>query len=351
MVNNKRKNEHVALTELLYKEHQHSDFDDLHYIHHSLPEVNLCDIDISTRLATYSINQPFFINAMTGGTDITKKINEKLAIVVRETGLVIATGSLSAVLKDSYVESSFRIIREINPKGIIFANIGAGQTVENAQKVIDLIDANALQVHLNAPQELIMPDGDKDFKGWLSNIEKMVSKISIPIIVKEVGFGMSSRTIKQLIDIGVKYIDISGKGGTNFAKIENYRREDYKLSYLENWGQSTVASLLEAATFIDQVDIYASGGIRNPLDLVKALSLGAKAVGISGYFLHFILNKGIDETIKEIISWKEQIKTIMALLGKKTIKDLIDTDVLIMGNVRDYCISRGIDYLKYSKRL
>lgn len=337
-----RKDDHVKLAMELHEEAKISDFDNIRFVHHSFPEMSVDEVDISTSFSRFTVEQPFFINAMTGGSENTKSINEKLAIVAKETKLPIASGSLSAAIKDSSLIDSFKIIRKINPEGLVFANLGSEHTVENAKKAVDILRADAMQIHCNVVQEIVMPEGDRDFSGRLKNIEKIVKSLDVPVIVKEVGFGMSRETIRKLKDVGVQTIDISGSGGTNFAKIENYRRDTNKYGYLENFGQSTVISLLEAQEFIKNTDIIASGGIRNPLDIVKALALGAKAVGISRLFLSMVLNDGVEKTIDTINSWKREIGLIMTLLGKRSISDLVSGDLLIFNEVREWCIARGL---------
>lgn len=327
---------------MFFDEEKNSDFDNIRFIHHSLPEMAVDEADISTSFATFTVKQPFFINAMTGGSDRTKSINEKLAIVARETGLPMASGSLSAALKDPTLIDSFKIIRKVNPNGLVFANVGAGHTADNAKKAIDIMEADALQIHLNAVQEIVMPEGDRDFSDWLRNIESIVKSVAVPVIVKEVGFGMSRETIRKLKDVGVKTIDISGSGGTNFAKIENYRRGSNRFYYLEGYGQSTVISLLEAQEFMKDTEIIASGGIRNPLDIAKTLALGARAAGIAGMFLNMVLNDGVERTIETINSWKMEIASIMTLLGKRKVSELVTADFVILGEVREWCIARGI---------
>ena len=317
---NNRKNEHVSLAEKFAKETRKSDFDSFRFVHHSFPEMKVADAALSTSFATLDMAFPFYINAITGGSPWTKKVNEKLALIARETGIAMATGSISAALKDPSVKDSFTIVREINPTGKVFANLGTGQTLENAKKAVELIQADALQIHVNSPQEIVIPEGDRDFSNWLTELEKIVQNVSVPVIVKEVGFGMSRETIQQLTSIGVQTIDISGQGGTNFAQIENYRRDSDKYDYLEGWGQSTVISLVEAQPYVNQVEILASGGIRNPLDIIKSLSLGARAVGLSGLFLHMALRDGVETTILEIEAWKKQLASIMTLLGKNQSK-------------------------------
>ena len=349
-MNTNKKDDHVYLAEKFHIEPRTSDFDNLRFVYHSFPEMSLDEANIKTSFAKFTMDNPFFINAMTGGSDKTKEVNEKLATVARQANLAIASGSLSVAIKDSSVVDSFEVIRKVNPDGLIFANLGAEHTVETAKRAIEILDANALQIHCNVLQELIMPEGDRDFSNWLKSIEQIVKHIDVPVIVKEVGFGMSRETIKQLKDIGVKTIDISGAGGTNFAKMENYRRDANKYDYLEDFGQSTVVSLLEAQPFIKNTDIIASGGIRNPLDIVKALSLGAKAVGISGLILQMVVNLGVEETIQEINIWKKDIALIMTLLGKRTIGELTNTDLLIVHDVKEWCLARGIPYEDFANR-
>ncbi len=296
------------------------------------------------------MDYPIFINAMTGGSAKTKIINEDLAKVAKATKLAIASGSLSAALKDESLKDSFKVIRDNNKKGIVFANLGAEHDFLNAQAAIEILKADALQIHLNVIQELVMPEGDRDFSIWLSNIKEIKSKAKIPIIVKEVGFGMSRETIEKLLEVKVDAIDVSGFGGTNFAKIENYRRKSHDYSYLNNFGQSTVISLLEAQAFINKTSIIASGGIRNPLDVVKSLALGAKAVGISGLILNHLLEFGVDSTIELINNWKKELKVIMTILGVENIEQLREVDLIILDDVKTWCQARNIDYRSFANR-
>ncbi|NMA85808.1 MAG: type 2 isopentenyl-diphosphate Delta-isomerase [Tissierellia bacterium] len=345
-----RKNRHLELALRFYEEESISDFDNLKFVHHVFPEIAVEDVDISTSMAGFIMEQPFYINAMTGGSNKTKEINRKLGLIAKETDLLMASGSLSAALKDPDTISSFKIIRDTNPKGIIFANLGAEKTLEEAKRAIDILEADGLQIHVNAAQELIMPEGDRDFSNWLKNIEDIVNNIGVPIIVKEVGFGMSKKAVEELINIGVKTIDISGTGGTNFARIENYRRAKDKYDFLEGFGNSTVASLLEAQDFIDSYEILASGGICNSMDMVKALALGSKAVGLAALVLNMVETLDVEKSIEEINNWKEEIKILMTLLGKKSIEELKSTDIIISGNVKDWCIARNIAFEKFANR-
>lgn len=345
---NNRKNEHVSLSEKFY-DGQVSSFNDISFVHHSFPEMDVADVNLSVSLEGLDFSVPFFINAMTGGSEWTGKVNEKLAIIARETGLAMATGSVSAALKDPEQEESFKIVRKVNPDGLVFANLGAGHGLENAKRVVDMLDADAFQIHINAPQEIVMPEGDREFKGWLDNIESIVNGLDVPVIAKEVGFGMSRETIRSLESIGVKLIDISGQGGTNFAQIENFRRKDFKLDDLEEWGQTTAVSLLESGDSIVNAHVIASGGIRRPMEMVKALSLGASLNGLSSQFMHMAL-KDVDQAIETISQWKTELAHIMTLLGAKTVTDLRKTDVIISGKTAEWCHARNISIQKYASR-
>lgn len=346
-----KKDDHVDLALKFHGTQKKSDFDNLQFVHQVFSNVSVDDVDISASFGGYKFDQPFYINGMTGGTGKTKGYNEKLSILARETGLFIASGSLSVGLKDSSVLESFKVVRKMNPNGIVFANLGAEKTLEDAKRAVDILDANGLQIHVNICQELVMPEGDRSFNKWLKNIEDIVNNLGLPVVVKEVGFGMSRNAIKSLFDIGVKTVDIGGKGGTNFARIENFRRiEDDKYNFLENFGNSTVVSLLEAKDFIDDHEILASGGVRNSLDIVKALAFGARSVGMAARFLSLVENKSLDKAIEEVNNWKYHIKSIMSLLGARKIEDLRNTDLILQNDVKDWAIERRIDWTHYANR-
>ena len=345
---NNRKNEHVSLSEKFYADAQ-SSFSDAHFVHHSFPQMDVKDVDLSVNLDGLHHSVPFFINAMSGGSAWTGKVNEKLALIAREANLAIATGSVSAAIKDPSVLDSFKIVRQTNPDGLVFANLGAGHGLENAKRVVDILEADAMQIHVNAPQEVVMPEGDREFSNWIENIQSIVEGLSVPVIVKEVGFGMSRETITLLESLGVKTIDISGKGGTNFAQIENFRRKDHKLDDLEDWGQSTLVSLLEAQEVVKSASIIASGGIRKPIEMVKALALGASLTGLSSQFMHMALDN-VDKTIETVEAWKMELKRTFTLLGARSVSDLKQTDLIVSGEAAHWCYARQIDIKKYASR-
>lgn len=346
---NNRKDEHVKLALKHHGKETKSDFDDLRFVYDALPKIDVSDVSLETNIENIVLESPFYINAMTGGSEKTKLINEKLAEVAKATNIAMASGSLSAALKDEKQNASFRVIRDVNKEGLVFANIGAEYTLKEAQQAIKILDADVLQIHINIIQELVMPEGDRTFKHWSDNIKEIVEGVNVPVIVKEVGSGMSESTISRLVELGVKNIDVSGKGGTNFALIENDRRQKQEYDYLINFGQSTVISLLEANKH-SNVNILASGGIRNPLDIVKCLSLGANAVGVSGLILNSVMNEGVEETIKLVESYKHELKVIMTILGCSTISELRNIPIVITNDVRDWMLARDMDYTQYAKR-
>lgn len=344
-----RKDDHVRHADAQYAQLK-TDFEDIHFVHHALAHHAISEIDLSTQLFGQEFPTPFYINAMTGGSDFTKKINADLAAVARETGLAMASGSISAAIKDPGVADSFQIIRQTNPNGFVLANLGANHGLESAQRAIDLIEADALQIHLNTPQEIVMPEGDRDFRTYEDNIIDIIEGVHVPVIIKEVGFGMSYETMRHLYDIGVRTIDVSGHGGTNFALIEDERATATDFSFMADWGQSTAISLLEAQSLMKQMDIVASGGIKNPLQIIKALALGAKSVAVSGQFLHSVMHEGVDHTIKMVDTWREQMKLLMLMLDVTSLEELTRTDLIIAGNPAYWSQIRKINIDHFASR-
>ncbi|MBF9308738.1 type 2 isopentenyl-diphosphate Delta-isomerase [Bifidobacteriaceae bacterium NR044] len=340
-----RKDAHLALADAQYNPRANSGFDSVRFMPNALPQVALDEVDSSVRVfaedascaCSASANpaflwrSPLYINAMTGGSANAQKINAQLARVAAKTGVAIASGSLSAALQNDALTDTFSVIRSENPRGFVMANVSAGTSQSDAMRAVDMLQANALQVHLNAAQELVMPEGDRDFRNWLKNIEQIVrscERVSVPVVVKETGCGMTARDVLRLRDVGVRAVDVSGRGGTNFVTIENARRSHSGYDYLADWGLTTVESLIDIrkceALKANPVEIFASGGVRTPLDVVRALALGASAVGVAGEFLHTLMHEGEDALAQQISDWQEQIRVIMALLGCKSVADLRD---------------------------
>lgn len=352
-----RKDDHVRISEEL-RNVQHNGFDDIRFMHQSFNELSRESVDISTSVTGSPWQVPFYINAMTGGSEMTGRINADLAKAAATAGVAMASGSVSVALKDPSLAPSFEVIRENAPEAFIFANVGPTVTAEKARRAVQLLDANALQVHVNPAQELVMPEGDHDFRGWLDRIEEIVAEVPVPVVVKEVGFGLSSKSIAQVRAHGVHTVDVSGRGGTDFAAIEKRRRGDRAYSYLAGWGQSTVECLLETlgdfpvqpANPRHHVEILASGGVRSPFDVVRALAMGARAVGVSGHFLHLLIEEGLDALISELTSWTEEVRTLMTLLGTPNVPALLQTDLLVSGKTAEFANLRGIDLPELARR-
>lgn len=281
--------------------------------YNSVPRFGLDTLDTSTTICNKKWQFPFFINAITAGGEECNKINQDFMEVSKACGIEFFPGSYSPALKDKNDEAAY-------PKGYSI-NLGLDKDPNLILDAIEKTKAQYIQLHTNPLQEIVMPEGDHNFESWLSTLTEVSKKSPIPVILKETGFGMNEETIKLAIDLNLAAVDVSGMGGTNFARIENGRRED-KSTYLENIGYTTAESLEFAAPYRDKIDIIASGGIRNPLDVVKCLALGAKAVGVSKTFLEILVNDGKEALIEEIEKWKKELKFLMILMNAKNIDEL-----------------------------
>jgi isopentenyl-diphosphate delta-isomerase len=231
----------------------------------------------------------------------------------------------------------------------VVANLGSEANVEQALRAVDMIEANALQIHLNVMQELIMTEGDRSFNGMLNRIEAIVKAVPVPIIVKEVGFGIMRENARQLANIGVRILDVGGSGGTNFAAIENARRPA-PIGWLNDWGCPTSTALLEALTVFPKGRVIASGGITNALEVCKALTLGATAVGMAGAFLRVLRMEGIESLMSFTDELHEGLTLIMTALGAPSITELWNRPVVIQGETAQWCSARGIDIHTYASR-
>lgn len=326
----------------------HNEFDEVRFLHHALAGIDRSEVSLATRFGGIEWPVPVYINAMTGGSEKTGLINRNLAIAARETGVAVATGSMSAYFADATTAETFRVMRRENPGGFIIANVNANATADKACRAIDLLEANALQIHLNAVQETVMSEGDRSFSAWGSAIEKIVARVDVPVIVKEVGFGLSRETLLRLKRMGVRVADVGGRGGTDFARIENDRRDRADYSYLLGWGQSAPACLLDGQDV--GLPMMASGGVRNPLDVVRGLALGAAAAGASGLFLKTVLDHGVSGLVTLISTWLDQIAALMTVLGARTPAELVRCDVMILGGLATFCAQRGIDTGRLASR-
>lgn len=326
-----RKEEHLALAKMFFNSNKDNDFNHVHLIRPALPESAVSRDSISTEMFDHQISAPFFINAMTGGSDTSYTINQRLAKAAAAENIPMALGSASILEKEIDQIKSFEVARQENPDGLIFANVNPTTDPKVAQKIVDALDANALQIHLNSVQEAVMPEGDRDFH-WIDNLKEIRDTVDVPIIIKEVGMGIDPESLRTLLINDFSIIDLGGSGGTNFAQIENERRKTQKLNFLEDIGLSTVKTLLAARTIPVNKTIIAAGGITNALDIFKSLVLGAQYVGIANYFLQFA-SQDSETLIAAIQNLKYELKLLTALFGLDNIskadevKYYLDTDL------------------------
>lgn len=306
-----RKKDHINIA--LKEKTTHTSLDNYKIEYNSIPSFGINDVDCSTEICGYKWNYPFFINAITAGGEYCNNINLQLEEVANICGIEFFSGSYSPALKNKTDRENYPKNRSIN--------LGLDKNYEQLKEAINNTNPKYIQLHTNPLQEMIMPEGDKNFEKWEYNLENISKKCNIPIILKETGFGMNEHTIKKAISLNISAIDISGKDGTNFARIEN-NRSSSPSSYLEEIGYTTAESLELSKKYKNKITIIASGGIRNPLDVIKCLTLGAKAVGISKTFLDILINQGKDNLIKEIKKWQLELKYLMIITNSKNINEL-----------------------------
>ena len=310
---------------------------DVFLYHNSLPELNFDDIDTKSTFLGKTIDYPIIINAMTGGSDFSQGINGELSLLAKEFNIPMAVGSQTiALCEDEGCRESFRITREnVSEDGIIIANLSGQASLEEAKIALDIVEGDALQLHLNPAQQIVMVEGNRNFEGILKNIETIVKGIDKPVIVKEVGFGISKGVANKLYEVGVRNIDISGSGGTNFIEIENITHNTMDFSELYSWGIPTALSLIKCREHPEDLNLNASGGIRDSIDIIKALVLGGSTVGISGELLLYLLHGGYDNAKNYLENLIYKMKIMMLLLGKRNIQDLKTVDYKITGKLKD----------------
>ena len=312
-------------------------FDDVFLEHNALPELNLADIDTKLQFLGKTIDYPIIINAMTGGTEFAGEINRELSLLAKTFNIPMAVGSETILLcEDDACKDSFKIVREnISDEGIVIANLNGHATLDDVKVALDVINGDAIQIHLNVAQELAMDEGDRDFKGVLHNIENIVKNIDKPVIVKEVGFGISKDVAQRLYDIGVRHVDISGFGGTNFMEIENLRNRNIDLTELYSWGIPSALSLIKCRELPQDLKLISSGGIRTALDVVKSIVLGAEIAGISGEILAYLVHGGYDNAKEYLDAITYKLRMIMLLMGKKNIEELSNSEYKIVGQLKE----------------
>ncbi|OGO12659.1 MAG: type 2 isopentenyl-diphosphate Delta-isomerase [Chloroflexi bacterium RBG_16_47_49] len=300
-----------------------------HFVHRAVPEVNLKEVDSSTTLFGKLLGAPILISSMTGGTEEAARINQNLATAAQETQVAMGVGSQRIAIEHPELAKTFQI-RPIAPDILLFANLGAiqlnyGYGVDECQRAIDMIEADALVLHFNVIQEAIQREGETQFAGLLDKIESICKVLPVPVIVKEVGWGFSKQDISLLAQAGITAIDVAGAGGTSWSNVEKYRTEDeyrYKLAdAFSDWGISTVESILNVLEVAPSLSIIASGGLRTGVDIAKCVALGASLGGMAGPFLKAAA-QSMDETIRMINLIKEEINICIFATSSKTIAQL-----------------------------
>ncbi len=318
-------------------------FRDITLVHRSLPELALSEIDLTTELGGFHLPYPILINAMTGGVQEAETINRNLGRLSRELSLPVAVGSQRAALSNPPLARTYRVLREANPHGIVLANLGAGASPSEAEDAIAMMSANLLQLHLNAPQEIAMMEGDRDFRGQLRAIERVRAHVRIPLIVKECGFGMSRETARQLWDVGVRLIDVAGHGGTNFSRVEYARRPPggERDPALLDWGIPTAASLWEVAEArLPGLEVIASGGIRFGSDIAKSVALGAGLAAMAGTVMRALQEDGFEGARRQLETVRDDLARTCLLAGARTLRDLRHTPMVIQGATRSWIDAR-----------
>lgn len=302
--------------------------------HNALSDVSLKQIDTSVEFMGQKISMPLMVDAITGGGDSSASINEDLSSICQAINIPMAVGSESIALIDESSRESFELVKQ---KEDLFriGNLGFERNYDNFIFARDLIDAKAMQVHLNIAQELVMKEGDNDYHSSIDIIGELVEKFPYPIIVKETGSGISKEVAQKLIEKNVKYIDVAGKGGTNFIEIEDLRDFEMDYSDLYNWGIPTAKSIIDVRSASDDVFIIASGGIKTAMDVVKSIIIGADMAAMTGEVLNYLLRGGYqacEDFLKEV---NHKIKIIMALLGVRNIEELKKVDYKLIGELKE----------------
>lgn len=358
----KRKADHIRIAAAynVQAKNVKTGFEEIYLLHKALPEINRDEIDLSVNVFGHAFKAPIIADALTGGTPKAEKINAAIAAAVEKLGLGMSVGSQRAALEDEKLARTFHAARKKAPSAFIMANIGAvqlvkGYTLREIKRAIEMIDADALAVHLNPLQEAIQPEGETCFKGILERLSEVAGQLDVPVIVKETGAGIAAEEAEKLEAVGVKGINISGAGGTSFAAVEYYRAREAENAAQSrlgetfwDWGIPTAVSLIEVVQSV-QIPVIASGGMRSGLDAAKALSLGASLVGFAHPILSAALKgeKGVEETLMLLI---EELKNAMFLAGALDCPALRHVPVVIVGKTAEWLRARGFKIEDYARR-
>lgn len=348
----RRKIEHLKIcaTSSVESQNVSAGFEDVTLIHRALPELDMDKLDLSVDFLGKSLQAPLLIASITGGHPDTISVNAALAAAAEELGVGIGVGSQRAAIDDPSQEESFRIVRDKAPHTFVYGNVGAAQIrkygVDGVEKLVEMIDADALAIHLNFLQEAIQPEGDKDATGCLDMIREICSELNTPVIVKETGAGISREDALLLQKAGVSAIDVGGAGGTSWAGVEVYRARESGDSISEHLGKlfwdfgiPTVASIIECRV---SPPIIATGGIRTGLDIAKSITLGASVVSAALPFVGPAL-EGKEAVVKILSRMLDEFRASMFLCGCANIQDLRNAPVVVTGWTLEYLMQRGFN--------
>ena len=330
-MHNQRKTEHlrISLGEDVRFRNVTTGLERYYFVHQALPEINRDDIDLSTTLLDKHLNAPLIISSMTGGTEEAEAINQNLALAAQIHGLGMGVGSQRAALEEPNLSHTYQV-RDVAPDILLLANLGAvqlnyGYGVEHCQQAVEMIQADGLILHLNPLQEALQPEGNTDFSGLLAKIEDVCCGLSVPVIVKEVGWGISEEVARKLANAGVSAIDVAGAGGTSWSEVEMHRAASETsrriAAAFADWGIPTAESIQMVRRGAPGLTLIASGGIRTGVEAAKSIALGADAVALATPFLKpaTVSPEAVSEKIREIL---EQLRTAMFCVGAINLQEL-----------------------------
>lgn len=312
-----------------------SGFECYRFTHCCLPELDRSDINIQTTFLGKNLGAPLLISSMTGGTELARLVNTRLATVAQRYRLAMGIGSQRIALEMPHLASTFAV-RHLAPDILLFANLGAVQLnygcgLVECLQLVNMLAADALILHLNPLQECVQSHGDTNFRGLLPKIAELCEKLPVPVVVKEVGNGISAAMAQKLIDVGVTAIDVAGAGGTSWAKVESERAKDNKQRRLgqtfADWGLPTAECITEIRAVAPTMPLIASGGLRNGLDVAKAIALGADLAGLARPFLEAAVNSetAVDELVEVLIA---ELETVLFCTDNVTLQELKNSGVL-----------------------
>ena len=314
-----------------------TDFERYRFEHCALPDCDLEDVDTSATLLDKRLTAPLIISSMTGGTADASVINRRLAEAAQAAGIGMGIGSQRAAIKDPTLADTFHV-RHVAPDILLMANLGAiqlnyGYGPDECRRAVEMIEADALILHLNPLQEALQPEGNTRFAGLLSKIEAVCEALDVPVVAKEVGWGFSERAARQLADAGVAALDVAGAGGTSWSQVEMYRAETERqrrvAAAFANWGIPTAKSLQQARQGAPELPIIASGGVYDGIQIAKAVALGATACGIAGPFLG-AANESTDAVTELVAVIIDQLRIAMFAAGAADVSALQCTRITFL---------------------